>query len=123
MSIVMISWLNKKSDLIGMVSSALCLAHCLALPFLLSFRAFSDSQNELVEIAFLAICLGAVWWSAKGATAPIRIAFWLFVGGLCTGILAEDYLFWAPYLLYVSSAGLVLTHGLNLWQKRKIKAR
>lgn len=110
----MISWLNKKSDLIGIISSALCLAHCLALPFLLSFRVFSDSQNEFVEIAFLMVCLLAVCWSAKGASFPIRTAFWLSIGGLSIGILGEDYLFWAPYLLYVSSIGLVLTHGLNL---------
>ena len=71
----MITILNKKSDELGMLSSALCMLHCIATPFLLAAVPSSSvthhgSQNwwSWLDILFLVISFIAVFMTVRQST-------------------------------------------------------
>lgn len=71
----MIAILNKKSDELGMLSSALCMLHCIATPFLLAAVPSSSVTHHVsqdwwswLDILFLGISFIAVFRSVQQST-------------------------------------------------------
>ncbi|MBC7921563.1 MAG: MerC domain-containing protein [Ferruginibacter sp.] len=109
-----------KSDWIGLLSSAGCLVHCLALPTLFFlFQAATDAPESpavhRLDYAFAGIAVVSVGYSLRGFTAlTVRVllvtALLLFV----SGILLEERFQYAVFLLHAGSLGLITGHALNL---------
>ena len=117
--------ISTKSDKAGIASAVLCMIHCLVIPvlFLLKF-SFTDNTIlqlplwwEKIDYIFLAISFIAVYHSA-GHTRfkEIKIGLWLFWGILATAIVFSATLHW---MAYIASAGLIVTHFVNIMRIRK----
>lgn len=108
----------------GIVASSLCLAHCLATPFL--FLAHSGSvmlqdANTIwwksLDILFLALSFFAIRRSIKNSSKPkIKYAFWSSWGLLFFIIINEKLPMIAlpEEIIYVGSVVLVGLHFYNL---------
>ena len=123
--------ITHNSDIIGMVSSFLCLLHCIAMPFVLAFYSFQDIGHKHSSHAghvhahahgafnwdyfFVLLCLLAVWSSARNqhATPLLKGALWGFFAMFSIGILFETYAPFFQYLGYIASLGLILSHWQN----------
>lgn len=116
----MIKKLN--SDFLGMLSSILCLIHCLALPFIVVFFGETLKSLEHLEFAdwiFAVISLYAAYDSLrKTQSKGLRITFiigWLFfIIGIIfheSGVLS--------YSLHLGSLILITSHIRNYMLKRK----
>ncbi len=116
----MIKKLN--SDFLGMLSSILCLIHCLALPFIVVFfgeTLKSLEHLEFVDWIFALISLYAAYDSLrKTQLKGLRITFiigWLFfIFGV---IFHEDKIL--SYSLHLGSLILIISHIRNYMLKRK----
>lgn len=115
--------LTQKSDTFGMLTSALCLIHCLATPFIFvtqSATACCDTPTpaywKSLDYIFLFISFLAVYWSVKNTSKNwIRYAFWGVWGLLALVVLNEKFKWfaWPETLIYVPTLGLVVLHFYN----------
>lgn len=112
--------LLKNSDSIGIISSFLCLIHCISLPILISIQPvtaeFIHEDLEFLEYIFLGVSLIAVYFSTRSphVTRQIKIAFYIIFTLFALGIFFEEQLAWLTYLAYAGSAGLIVMHVINL---------
>lgn len=114
---------TQKSDTFGIVTSTLCLIHCLATPFI--FVAHSSaaccasttpSYWKFLDYIFLFISFLAVYWSAKNTSKEwVRYGFWSIWGALTLVILNEKFgwFAWPETLIYIPTLGLVALHFYN----------
>ena len=117
--------LDKKADYLGIVGSVLCIVHCLVTPVLIMTSTLL--KNDLVRTSFVGldyIFIGvnavAVYFATRHATSPvIKTALWGFLGLFSVALLLESNSRLFEYLTYAASAGLVVTHVLNLRQHRQ----
>lgn len=113
----------QKSDFLGVMSSSLCLLHCIATPLLYTLKASSFCCSastplwwKLLDYFFLVISLIAVLWSIKHSFKPwIKFAFcvsWLI---LALVILNETYQFisFTKYAIYILAFSLIVLHVIN----------
>lgn len=123
--------LYSNSDFIGMISSALCLVHCLAVPLFMGWYAIQDHLHEHADHShthvhasvggfnldyfFILICLVAVWFSTRNhhTTPLLKILLWSFFAMFSIGILLEAYAPFFQYLGYLASLGLIAVHWYN----------
>ena len=104
-------------DVTGIVSSALCIVHCIAVPFLTSTSSmwFQVLGNqEWIGYIFLFISFIAVCFSSVGTSKRIAAFLWFFFGCFLLSILFEDQYEWLEYSGWISSAALISTHFFNL---------
>ena len=116
-------YLNRKSDILGSVASSLCLAHCLATPFL--FVAHSGHVHGhhthpfwwgILDMLFIGISLDAVYWSAKNTSKKwMRYALWFSWAFLSFVIINEKLGIFhlAEEIIYFPSIALVVLHLYN----------
>jgi hypothetical protein len=115
---------SKQSDKIGIVSSFLCLAHCLSMPVLLSMQPLSEgldthSHGHLLEFFFLVFSFVAVYFSTRHISNPlIKYAFYAVLALFTLGFIFEQSLYWVKYLGYLGSLGLIVLHLYN-WKSNK----
>jgi len=119
--------LSAKSDLFGAIASAVCLIHCLATPFLFVAHAEMHQHGQhhhgpsplwwnVIDIIFLIISIGAVYWSAKSSSKTwvkaVLYFSWLFLAFL---ILNEKFEgFHLPeVLIYIPAFSLIIFHLYN----------
>ena len=111
------------SDSIGMISSSLCIVHCLATPFLFVFKATCNLSCHSaplwwrsVDVLFLAISLMAVIYSYRNSSRQwvkgLLVTSWVFL------LLTEISKFYihselVHFLLYIPATSLILTHFYN----------
>ncbi|MEL6811349.1 MAG: MerC domain-containing protein [Bacteroidota bacterium] len=117
--------LVSKSDILGSTASTLCLAHCLATPFLFAAHAGHVHGHHshplwwgLLDILFIGISFMAVYWSAKNTLRSwMRYALWLSWGGLAFVIINEKLGIIAleEAVIYIPS---ILLAGLHLFNKK-----
>ena len=124
----MITILNKKSDEVGMLSSTLCIIHCLATPFLFMAVPASSAHHHgspewwgLIDILFLGISFIAVYMSVKQSTVRWMkislIACWLLLSCFIFNERLEGIEF--PFdMVYFPAFGLVVLHLVNRRQCR-----
>ena len=121
--------LSQKSDNVGIISSILCLIHCLLLPVAISAvsvanhhlhdhghgHTHSHGGLEFLDYIFWVFSLIAVYYSVRHTHhIRIRLAFY-FAGLLFTGgILFKDYLPGGEIWSYMGSLCLICTHAYNI---------
>ena len=118
--------LSTKSDFFGAIASGICLIHCIATPFIFVAHAGMHQHGHhhgssplwwnVIDIIFLIISLGAVYWSAKSSSKTwvkyVLYASWVFLAFLILnekleGIhLPED-------LIYIPAFSLIVFHLYN----------
>ncbi len=119
---------RKHSDRIGIISSVLCLVHCLALPIFLGLQPLAH-QNlpegwHFLDYIFLVMSVLAVYFTTYRMPWRRKWVFYLVLIVLMVGIFGETRWPWLSYLGYLGSLGLILMHLVNLRRfrrRRKIK--
>ncbi len=103
-------------DQIGVLSSLLCLLHCLATPFLLVGLAQTTHLHLFgLEFVFLAVSFWAMVQALKASrTKLMSFAFIISYLLLIVGFLLAHYEVFFPYLMHVASLLLVALHYFNL---------
>lgn len=108
---------NTKNDYIGIVSSSLCLIHCLAAPLFLIFgMPFIETDTwHIWDFVFLGISAWAVFNASKGhTTALIRNGLWISFTVLTIAIILQHSHTAFLVLSWTAAAGLIFFHVLNL---------
>ncbi|UFH53904.1 MerC domain-containing protein [Spirosoma sp. KNUC1025] len=117
-------FLSRKADYIGITGSILCIIHCLITPVLLMTSAvFQDEQLRIgylsLDYVFIGVNIIAVYFATRHyAPAIIKKSLWGFLGLFTIALLLEDVAPAFEYLAYLASAGLVITHLINIRQHR-----
>ncbi len=114
---------NTKADSIGIVSSSICLIHCIATPFLFLAKACSDSCCndaplwwKLIDYLFLIISFTAIYFAAKKSTKRwLRIALWSAWGLLLFTLLNEAFEMelLPEKFIYVPAFSIIALHLFN----------
>lgn len=112
------------SDKCGVLSSALCILHCLATPFLFVLNTCSDHCHDQVPVwwgefdyLFLGVSFLAIWYSTQETSSQmIKPLFWLGWVVLAFAILNEKlHLLEIPhFFIYIPTVYLIFIHIYNL---------
>jgi len=111
---------SRKADYIGITGSVLCLIHCMVTPVLMMTTALLRNEQLRIgflslDYAFIGINIVAVYFATKAnGSSVIKKALWGFLVLFAVGILLEDVSESFLLIGYVASAGLVMTHLLNI---------
>ena len=119
----MIAILDKKSDELGVLSSTLCMLHCLATPFLLMAVPSSSIINSgspgwwsWLDIVFLAISFFAIFKTVQQSTLR-WLQTSLIVSGIILSFLILNERFEVveiPFdMVYLPAFALVVLHLIN----------
>lgn len=116
---------DKKADYLGIIGSVLCVVHCLLTPVLIMTSTLL--KDDLVrrsilglDYIFIGVNVLAVYFATRHAPSPaIKTALWSFLILFAGALLLESTNPVFEYVAYVASAGLVLTHLINLRQHRQ----
>ncbi len=119
--------LSQKSDNVGIISSVLCLIHCLLLPVAISAMSVANQHHhghdhahlhgslEFMDYIFWVFSLVAVFYSLRQTTHKgVRIAFGLAGLLFTAGILGKEILPFGHFWSYLGSACLIVTHTYNM---------
>ena len=115
---------NNKADYIGIAGSVLCLIHCIATPILLMGSALAPHEHLSIgflslDYLFIGVNVLAVFFATRHYAQPaIKRALWGFLTLFAAGLLLEHTNDFFRYMGYVASAGLVITHLINIRQHR-----
>jgi hypothetical protein len=77
----------KKSDVLGVLASGLCLIHCIATPFIFVAQTCSASCCSVaptwwstIDYVFLGISFFAIYWSVQNTSKNwIKYALWIII--------------------------------------------
>lgn len=116
-----------RADYVGITGSVLCIIHCLITPVLVMTSALLNYESLRIgflslDYLFIVINVIAVWSASQRATSRVRWAMWGFLALFAVGLLLEEYSELFEYVAYAASAGLVVTHLLNIRQCRATHA-
>lgn len=109
---------QKKADFLGVLSSILCLVHCLIPPaILLSSNALSHYADHLwFDVFFALFSAIAVYLTTRGRQQSwISVMLWVSLLSLVLGLGFEE-LVWMRALSYAAAVGLIIGHSLNIRQ-------
>lgn len=111
--------LSQKSDNVGIISSVLCLIHCLLLPVAISAMSVANQHLhedlEFMDYIFWGLSLVAVYYSVRQTThTKVRLAFYLAGLLFTAGILFKEVLPFGEAWAYAGSVCLILTHTYNM---------
>lgn len=115
---------SNKADYVGITGSVLCIIHCLATPVLvLSGSLVQHSALRVgylsLDYVFIGINILAVYSATRHYALPaIKRSLWGFLTLFSVALLLEDTAPIFEYIAYMASAGLVITHLLNIRQHR-----
>lgn len=115
---------NPKSDLLGIISSGLCLIHCLAGPVLvlLGYGFMEPDGWHLWDFLFLAVSAWAVYSVTKGHTPKwIRWGLWVSFAVLSFSIFMSHEMLFFNVLSWAAAISLVIFHTLNIRHARTCK--
>jgi hypothetical protein len=124
------------ADKLGITSAVICAVHCLVIPavFLLKYSVVDGlgatsghagwgaglpSWWETLDYAFLLIGFYAVYHATSHSPFKgVKISLWFFWLCLAVAVVFESKLHWMAYL---ASAGLIVTHFVNIRNHRSYK--
>ncbi|AUD01896.1 MerC domain-containing protein [Spirosoma pollinicola] len=115
---------SRKADYIGITGSVLCIIHCLITPvLLLTSSVFQNSALRVgylsLDYVFIGVNIVAVYFATRHyAPHIIKRSLWGFLGLFSISLLLEDASPVFQYIAYAASAGLVITHLLNIRQHK-----
>ena len=119
-----LNFVDKKADYIGITGSVLCVIHCMAAPILVMTAGFLRDDTLRIgflglDYVFIAVNIVAVYFATRHHTSPaIRLALWSFLALFAVSLLLENVSPLFEYTAYIASAGLVISHLINLRQHR-----
>jgi hypothetical protein len=118
------SGISQKSDWVGILSSAGCILHCLAMPVVVyaSGAALHGKHTEWLDYLFVAVAAIAVVYSVR--QAHTRAVKFLLIGAwlvFSVGIVLQPAFAPASLLAYAGSVGLIAGHAINLRHCRQCK--
>lgn len=115
---------TNKADYMGIAGSVLCLIHCIATPLLLAGSALTPHRHLTIgflslDYLFIGVNAIAVFFATRHYAQPaIKRALWGFLLLFTVSLLLEHTIDVFHYVGYVASAGLVITHLINIRQHR-----
>ena len=103
-----------KADIIGVLSSSICLVHCIATPLLIAFGA-GFLTNPFFKYLFLIISFISILKATEKITHPknsflLWVSFW---GFLFSTLLQEEF-HWLLYSGYFFALLIITGHLLNI---------
>lgn len=114
---------KQKSDILGTLSSTLCLLHCVATPFLFLAQAGSAAFTEspptwwkFMDYFFLALSFIAIQWTAKTTTIKWLVSMlWLSWLALATILLNEklELIALPEAAIFLPAIALAMLHLYN----------
>ncbi|MDX2285891.1 MAG: MerC domain-containing protein [Bacteroidia bacterium] len=119
---------GRLSDVLGISSSLVCLAHCLAGPIMLGAAAHAHDTAEAGSwwlhpgwnYVFLVLSFVAVRFSVRHmASRVLRGVLWGTFGLLGIALLFESAGEWLEYAVYAASGLLIVLHTASLLQRRR----
>ncbi len=103
-----------KADLIGILSSSICLVHCLATPLLLAFGA-SFITNPFFKYLFLIISFVSIFKATENITSKkISLLLWISFWGFLFSTLFQEEYEWLHYSGYLFAILIIIGHILNI---------
>lgn len=102
-----------RSDLIGIINTSACVAHCVSLPILVSIGA-TFMLHPVVTWVFVLIALFSVIMASRYASrAWVRVLLWSALVLFAVSILLEEHHVALEAVSYFASALLVVGHVIN----------
>ena len=103
-----------KADLIGILSSSICLVHCIATPLLIAFGV-GFLTNPFFKYLFLIISFISIFKATVKIThTKIAFLLWVsFVGFLFSTLFQEKY-HWLHYSGYFFALLIIIGHLINI---------
>jgi hypothetical protein len=111
---------NPKFDILGMISSGLCLVHCLAGPILLllGYQFLEPGGWHLLDFLFLTVSALAVYSvTRKHSMTWIKAGLWISFAILSISVFFEHNTF-LNISGWVAAGGLILFHYFNFRHSR-----
>lgn len=124
--------IRQNADFLGMLSSSLCLVHCIAVPLVMgwySVMEHSGHDHATVghahshlsmggfnwDLFFVALGAIAVYFSTRAhhITPTLKAVLWGFFAVFAVGIFLEQRIPAFQYVGYVGSLGLIVGHWIN----------
>lgn len=103
-----------KADLIGILSSSICLVHCVATPLLLAFGA-SFITNPIFKYLFLIISFVSIFKATENITSKkISLLLWISFWGFLFSTLFQEEYEWLHYSGYLFAILIIIGHILNI---------
>jgi hypothetical protein len=103
-----------KADLIGILSSSICLVHCVATPLLIAFGA-GFITNPFFKYLFLIISFVSIFKATENITSKkISLLLWISFWGFLFSTLFQEEYEWLHYSGYVFAILIIIGHILNI---------
>lgn len=116
--------LSRKADYIGITGSVLCIIHCLVTPVLLvSSSLLQNSPLRAgylsLDYIFIGINAVAVYFATRHVVSvSLKRSLWGFLAVFSIALVLEHTIPFFTYVAYAASAGLVISHLVNIRQHR-----
>jgi hypothetical protein len=103
-----------KADLIGILSSSICMVHCLATPLLIAFGA-GFITNPFFKYLFLIISFVSIFKATENITSKkISLLLWISFWGFLFSTLFQEEYEWLHYSGYLFAILIIIGHILNI---------
>ncbi len=103
-----------KADLIGILSSSICLVHCVATPPLIAFGA-GFITSPFFKYLFLFISFVSIFKATENITSKkISLLLWISFWGFLFSTLFQEEYEWLHYSGYLFAILIIIGHILNI---------
>jgi hypothetical protein len=103
-----------KADLIGILSTSICLMHCIATPILIAFGA-DFITNPFFKYLFLIISFVSIFKATENVTSTkIALLVWVAFWGFLFSTLFQEEYYWLHYSGYFFAILIIVGHILNI---------
>jgi hypothetical protein len=103
-----------KADLIGILSSSICLLHCLATPLLIAFGA-GFITNPFFKYLFLIISFVSIFKATENITSKkTSLLLWISFWGFLFSTLFQEEYEWLHYSGYLFAILIIIGHILSI---------
>lgn len=102
------------ADIIGILSSSICLIHCVATPLLIAFGA-GFITNPFFKYLFLIISFVSIFKATENITSKkISLLLWISFWGFLFSTLFQEEYEWLHYSGYFFAILIIVGHILNI---------
>ena len=112
------------ADSISILTSGICLIHCLATPLLLVVGYGPFIEQEGSKYIFVIISFLSIFYALKDSSSLkigvlLWTSFWIFLFSI---FFHEEYT-WLNYSSYLGSVGIIIGHILNIKKCKKCQKK
>lgn len=102
------------ADIIGILSSSICLVHCVATPILIAIGA-GFITNPFFKYLFLIISFVSIFIATENITSKkISLLLWISFWGFLFSTLFQEEYEWLHYSGYLFAILIIIGHILNI---------